>query len=252
MKKLLFISILSVFLNSCSKDDMGELNASNILIKKIIVSVNGSDMIYNYSYIGSKLKQISMNDGNVTKYTYTGNNISSIKNYYNDVVFYQTHFQYDNNHRVTSHLEYYMSNNIVAERTDFTYNLNNIISYQKYYGSLSSQTTIGDSGFIYNNSYNETYKIEKYDQWYLNEKSICSYDLKNNPKKNIIGFDKQPFIFGKYFNCLTTENFDSQDNLISSFSYEYTYDSNDFPVNSIQNYYENGQLQSTFQTSYFY
>jgi hypothetical protein len=249
MKKLLFISVLSLFLNSCSEDDRGELNTSNILIKKII----SSDLIYNYSYIGSKLVEITMNNGNVSKYTYSGDNISSIKNYYNGVVFYQTHFQYDSNHRVTSQLEYYMSNNIVAaERTDFTYNLNNIISFQKYYGSLSNQNNIGDSGFIYIDSYNETYKIEKYYQGYMTEKSVWTYDMKNNPEKNIKGYNKQPFIFGKNFNYLTTQNFDSYNNLISNFSYEYTYDSNDFPVSCIQNHYENGQLQSTFQTNYFY
>lgn len=253
MKKLfLVLYIFSVSAISCSSDEDISSNSENKLIKKTVSSGNGSSTIFNYVYNGTKLKELHMNNNNITKYKYTGNNITSIENYYNGALFYKTTFRYDNNQRVISQLEYYIANNIVAERTDFSYNSNNIISFQKYYGSLSSQTTFSERGFIYYDSNNENFKVETYNEYYLIKKTEWTYDTKNSPTKNIMGFNKIPFLLEKYFNNLTHNEFDSNSNLIYNFTFDYIYDSDDFPTSSIQKYFENGNLKSTSSTTYFY
>jgi len=253
MKKLFYLfAFFTVVLSSCSSEEENSSNTVSKLIKKMITSSNGSNTTFNYVYNGSKLKEIRINNDNVAKYKYVGDNITSIENYLNGSLFYKTTFQYDNNQRVISQLEHYIGNNIIAERTDFSYDLNNIISFQKYYGSISSQTTIGESGFIYHDSNNENFKVETYNEWYLIKKTEWTYDTKNSPTKNIKGLNKQPFIFGKYFNFITSKEFDSNDNLINNLTYEYMYDSEDFPTSCIQEYFENGNLQSTSNITYFY
>ena len=253
MKKIFYIFVFFSFsLSSCSNDEDISSNSESKLIRKIVSSANGSNTTFIYVYNGTKLNEIRITENNVIKYKYTGNNITSIENYNNGRLFHKTTFRYDNNQRVISQLEHYVGNNIIAERTDFSYNSNNIISFQKYYGSISSQTTIGESGFIYYDSNNENFKVETDNEYDIIKKTEWTYDTKNSPTKNITGFNKLPFLLGKYSNYLTTNEFDSSNNLINNFTYDYVYDSDDFPTSCILKRYENGNLQSTSSTTYFY
>ena len=248
-----FLSILFLFsllLFSCSSNDSSN-NESEILIKKIVSVSNGNSYETTFSYNGDQLNEIVIGS-NRLKYTYLNNNITNIKRYSSGLFQSEIFLEYDSQQRVSSELyiDYLTS---TSEKTFYTYNSDNTVSLQKYFGdTISSQPNIGNSGIIYNDSNGETYKIENFNQGNLANKTVWAFDNKNNPLKNIIGYNKQPTILGKFFNNISTENFDSTNAIISNSTFNYTYNSNNFPESCVQDYYDNGVLQNSTAISYFY
>lgn len=252
MKKLVLSLIAFVFVSSsCSRDDAsGVITPSSILIKKIVSVSNGNSTTTLYNYDGNKLTQIIF--GNyILNFTYSANNIVKIERLDNNFLEFETFIEYDVQQRVSSELFVYY-NLDYSEKTLYTYNNDNTVSFQKYFGDTFSQSNLGENGIIYNDSNNETYKVEQFIQGSLSNKIIWSYDNKNNPLKNVMGYNKQPLIFGKFFNNITTDNYDSNNEIITNSTFEYTYDSNEFPINCTQFFYEDNNLISTTQISYFY
>jgi len=250
MKKIsTILFLLSISLISCSSDNSESKNNSQ-LIRKIVSVSNGNSYETTFSYDGNKLNEV-LNGTNKLEYTYVNNNITSVKRYSINLLQSETLLEYDSQERVSSELyiDYLTS---TSEKTFYTYNNNNTVSLQKYFGDISSQPNTGSTGTIYNNVNGETYSIENFYQGNLSSKIVWTYDNKNNPFKNIIGYNKQPTILGKFFNNITTENFDSSNTLTSNSTFNYTYNQNNFPQSCVQDFYNNGVLLSTTSINYFY
>lgn len=245
--QLLLFSFLVLLFTSCSNDS--ESNNDSILIKKIVSVSNGSSNTTNFFYDGNKLTSIQVGTVNLN-YTYLDNNIINIKRNNGSFFESETIFEYDNQERIISEL--YIDNfNDFSERTVYEYQADNTIAYQKYFGDAFSQPNIGNSGVIYNTNLGETYKIEQFSQGQLFRKSVWTYDTKNNPLKNIVGFNKQPLHAGKFHNYLTSDLYQNFE-LVSNSTFEYSYNGNDFPIQCIQNLYHNAALSSTVEINYFY
>jgi hypothetical protein len=245
-RSLCFLSLVMLFLVSCSNDS----NAidESLLIKKIVVESEDFLNTTNFTYEGTKLKTISIGSLKI-EHTYSGNNIIKIKRNNGGFSDLETTFEYDNQDRVSSELNV---NEDSAELVVYSYNNDTTISYQKYYGDKFSQPNIGNTGILYQDTNGEILKIEQFNQGLLESKSVWSYDAKNNPFKNIAGFNKLPGRNGKYFNNLTSDNFNSTNQLINSSTFEYNYNNSNFPITCTQSFYENESLVKQVKINYFY
>lgn len=119
----------------------------------------------------------------------------------------------------------YLNSN--AYKEVYVYNIDGTVTRNTFSGNLVSQTSsLGYySKFYFQNS--EMLKQEGYDN---NNTLVATtnyiYDGKNNPTRNILGFDKIFFAFdgcGNFQNVMFV-NLDPT---------EYTYDSNNFPITTV-------------------
>lgn len=252
MKKFAFLLfVLLPLLNSCSGDSDGE-NSNGLLVKKITsTSGGGSVYITNFFYNGTKLDHITASN-RLIEYTYTGDLITEIRQYYGSDLGVKSVFEYDGNERVVREItySYFMDS---SEKKVYTYNTDNTISYMNYSGDISNQNTLQNTGKIFNFSNGETYRIQIYDlSGNMTFKTEWTYDAKKCPFLYVTGFAKQPTVFSKYFNNTMTSNYDGSGVVTSSATYQYTYNSSDFPVECIENYYYSGSLSNTNTINYFY
>ncbi len=248
-KALLLIIVFSIC--SCSNSSNDNSLNSGYLVSKIISSSGSSSSTTTFSYSGNKLTE-SNNLNNKSTYTYTGNNITSITTTQAQVLLYETFFTYDSNGRISSEMVNYYSYNF-SEKRVYTYNNDATISVVIYTGVIDNASDIERKAKIYLDSVGEIIKIENYDlSDNLTSKSIYTNDGKNSPFKNILGFNKQPYFFGRYCNIMTLDSFDSNNQIVTNSTFQYTYNSNNFPTSASQNFYNNGSLTSTTSIQYFY
>ena len=90
MKKLLcLLSASFLVLMGCSKDDATSENpdSSTVLLKKIIdTDSDGIETTAEYTYEGNKLIEVSYSDGNIEKSTYTGDLITKVEFFEEEVL----------------------------------------------------------------------------------------------------------------------------------------------------------------------
>ena len=245
MKKLIYLlSVTFLLLQSCSSGEDSSSGSSVILCKKM----GPGNFTIDYVYNGNKIEKTMINDQILRKYYYTGNLISKVEDYIDNQVRVISTFTYNNNQLISHLIIFYPYpadpfEPIYAQKTDFTHNSNNTISYEIYSGTPTEQSTLvnngtitlinGEIGTVENNSGT----ITNY-----------TYDNKNSPFKNVLGVDKIiPYPF-------TQCDFDSKKhNLISknssdgsSWSLNYQYNNQDYPSSSV---YDN---TSVSPRQYFY
>lgn len=232
MKKLLSLVITLTLLTACSGDDSPETTTTPIdttLLKKTVTVYSSGDTITSsYTYDGNKLKSIINSDNSYdlsSVYTYTGNLITNIK-------YIGTH------HTSETFIEYDSNNRKVIERTYNTI-LNPIMVLQKFSKTIisynpdrtiTSTTYTGDneSDIELNNSVTIAY---------VNENTISveadfgnythTYDTKNNPMKNVLGYHEysMPSFNGKH-NLLTAYKSETD----PGHTFTYIYNSTDYPI----------------------
>jgi hypothetical protein len=227
MKKILLLVIVSCLLSFCSSDSSSSSD-DTILLKKIIhENENGSTTITTYVYDGKKMKTVS-NGTYVSKFYYSGNLVTKVEGYINNLLASVFTFEYDTSEKLVQY-KLVSSDISRSDRYTYVYNNDNTISVNHY-------TAIDDD--------NETLRTEKYflgidseiikiERYYSNGTSttLYTYDSKNNPFRNVIGLDKLLNILseGIKHNTLTKNEtaFDSADILTERVI---IYNAQDYPL----------------------
>lgn len=248
MKKILFfLSGIAFLLNSCSNDDStNSVNpSSDVLPVKIIQTYeDGSSFSVDITYNGNKVLKLIYSDGTFVDYIYSDNIISKVEYYRNEVLYQEEFFQYDNNDRLVNHKRFEYEN--VAQDYDYakdvtySYNLDGTVSSIMMSGEVLDPN-FTDTAVFTLNDYGEVI-LANHNQGYIES---FTYDNKNSPFKNILGFDKLRFSGNNPTAYL--HNFISEVNPHNTTTHIYTYNSNDYPLTDQEN---DGYGIST--TQYFY
>ena len=250
MRKILFIlSVAVLFLSSCSSDSESS-ESSFLLVKKIVTLSSVMERTITFTYNGAKLNTIEV-DGSVLQHTYSGDNIVNVKRYSGDLLEGETFYEYDNLGRVSSELfVYYLSD--FSQKSVYTYNSNNTISYETLSGDQFSQSPNGISGLITQGQHGEILKVEVFNQGVLVNTNVYTYDAKNSPFKNIVGYGKLPSNTDKVFNMITSTSLNINQEINTNSTYDYTYNGNNFPTQRNQSFFNNEGIMTSVNSTYFY
>ncbi len=230
MKKLtMAFSVLVMILSSCSSSDESVNTppiSSSVLVKKEIVEDEDGDYTALYTYNGNKIVKTTNSDDTSEVFTYTGDLITKLEYFTETTLDQKDTFTYNAENKLTTHLRL----DYVVEwgtKETYVYNSDGTISVTEYIGDLTSQTQLSSTSKIYFTN-GEISKIEVFEGGIKTRTITYTYDVKNNPYKNITGFDKLGIIFeeGISHNLLTENDTDTADDPVT---YEYIYNSNNYP-----------------------
>lgn len=242
MKKQLAIIVLVLLTISCSSSDSETASTpdtDNILIRKLISTsssgTGGSNIYTNtYTYNGKKLVSINSDDLEFRVF-YSGNLITSIKDYFLGTLQGTSIYQYDSSNRLISWTEY-----VDAPET----RINRQVEFQ-----YNSDGTITVNGQIFDTGENQLYpintrkyflnsneEVERVEIFYPNGTQVAyyTYDSKNNVLKNVTGFKAINLVSISGFNSnITSINYSGYnpgDNDLYAELRTYTYNANAFPI----------------------
>lgn len=242
MKKILSLAAIALFMmTSCSgDDDNGSTNTAATLIKKTVSTYDdGYEVTTDFSYNGNKITSITDSEGNETQYVYNGNLISEIKTYEDDVFFQKDVFEYDNNNKLIVHTMYLLTQDY-ARRAEFVYNGDNTITVSNYSGDLESQTMLSGTDVITVIADNITQVV--------NGSTILTseFDDKTDPLSNITGYEALLLSSMEGgVNNVTSYTRTTAGNVEEHYTYVFTYNSNNYPVSSVETDEETGEVVST-------
>ena len=186
MKKIIYlISISFLLLQSCSSEDGPNSGSSPILCKKMVLGT----FVFDYIYNGNKIDKSMLNGQLNEKYYYTGDFITKKEAYTdNNQLRWITTYTYVNG-RLATRLFVDLNPSFDPDitsglKTIYTYIDGDTISYENYFGTATEQNTLSSMGEI----------TLLNGQVVQNEGpdgiTLATYDNKNSPFKNVIGFDK--------------------------------------------------------------
>lgn len=252
MKNFFIIIFIALTFNSCSDDSNERADATRLtrMIRNSDLSSDLNELITDYSYEGKKLKDIRFGSTR-WEYIYSDSNIIFINRYSNSDLEFKTTYQYDSKGRVSSELLEDMAQGYPI-KNDFTYNSDNTISYKESYPGLSDEIQNKITGIIYMDSEGQILKHEKMFLGVLSRRVVWTYDSKNNPFKNITGYQKLPMNFRELHNFRTKHTYDENEALLNKTTYDYQYNSDGYPINSVETFYYPSGYSSTNNVKYFY
>lgn len=206
MKRLsLILGMMTMgILASCSTDEFdtdvtsdtmedAKLNPKGVYLKRIITTTNAGSTVNtsDYLYSGSKLTRINSSDGSHVVYMYAGNLISERAFYYNNTLNTKEIFEYNENSQLLNYRRVNPSNTVLY-RAIYQYNSDGTVTVSGYKGATVSESTkiVNRKVFVVNG---QVTKIENYtisNGSAVTEVLNYSFDTKNSPFKDILGFDK--------------------------------------------------------------
>ena len=239
MKKLaIACSAFLLILSSCSSSsDGGGASSSLKLHQQSITDNSGISETDTFTYNGNKLLRIDSSDGSYTKAYYTGNLITKFEDYDDtDTLIEQSTYTYNSDNKLASYI-YLDFEQDTAEKEVFTYNADGTISSSYYYGNSASATPTDMVTTrvitLLDGEVHTTVSTGDDDSTYT-----YTYDTKNNPLKNILGYDKLAGYadgenLGIMHNIVTEAHLDGNSGVTYTDNYVYTYNSSDFPLTSV-------------------
>lgn len=236
MQKLFVsLSILFLLLQSCSSSDGAPTPPDEILVKKITDTSSDGVFTSTYTYDGKKMMQFTFTaPGSVSKvfYTYTGNLITKSESFNSsNTLTGANNYSYTDD-RLSSFIRLnYISGK--GWRVTYAYNPDGSISATCHTGDLNNQNTLASTTTI-TLSGGEMSSII-YVEGTSTRTTTFTYDAKNDPFKNVIGWDKIAFARVGYFMSSVNHNlvqWQTSENGGPTYTTDqiYTYNSNDFPV----------------------
>lgn len=251
MKKLLiaFSALLLVFSSCSSSDDATSSNSNSVLVKRMVQNDEDGEVTTRFTYNGDKIVKGTSDDGTSMVFTYTGDLITEIKYYDGTSLDQKDIYIYDSNNRLTGFVMLSYGDDW-GDKETYVYNTDGTISVTHYTGDLASQELLNDTSKIYFTN-GEVSKIEEFgeDGTTITRTKTFTYDSKNNPFKNVKGYDKINFTLGFptgiLHNILTETD---QTDIEQSWTNQYTYNSQDYPLIETETHL--GQETSTSQYIY--
>jgi hypothetical protein len=237
MKNAFLLCFLAFVAVSCSSDDSnGVLQNDAVLIKKIVYSNPGvtDPNEVNYTYNGTKLLTAQIDNTVTVKYIYSGDLLTRINTFNNsDDLIQSSAFIYENGRLISA-------THIIPEadqgyRSEYSYNADGTISVNNFMGDGFSQNFVQNPGKFFLGDNEEISKYEEYNLGVSGTRTTTYlYDNKNNPYKNVMGFDKLLDQGGKYHNITMKVNTNSNNIATASQSFEYIYNEDDFPESAVR------------------
>ncbi|MDI1257256.1 MAG: hypothetical protein PSV16_14275 [Flavobacterium sp.] len=231
MKKLIYLFSFAAVLASCAgSDDANEnTNPETMLVKKRVFNDGFETVTTNYTYNGQKLVKTTDDNGMYSKLTYTGDLITKWEWFDADDTSTEVEtFEYNASGQLTKYTDLYYDFEEEVEVYNYVHNADGSISYTHYSGNSTVQSFDHD-GVITATQYSEHH--EDLGETYTN---TFTFDDKNNPYKNVIGFDKIVFSEGSdpaplNFNNNVLSNIHSEYDDESG-TFTYTYNAANFPL----------------------
>lgn len=236
MKKIVLTIITVIFLISCSSNDNNSTNggSSNVLLTAIAFNYpNNNDYSKYYTYVeGNKLSEIVDTNLNKEYYTYEGDFIKKIEYVPNSSSSTdERFFTYDTNGRIIEEVKLYHLNS-VGERIVFTYLSNGNVSFQRYSGSLTSQTTPSYHGTYTLNSSGEILMLEEFSDTdsTIYRKYEYTYDDQKSPFVNVRDGSKDFKYILNGDNNVLTFNMMVSGNQVYSYTSEFSFTNSGYPA----------------------
>ena len=185
-KNIIAAFLLISTLISCSSDSSSKTETkptTSILVKQIVKTYSSNEAdILTYKYDGNKIVSETFDGGSITYYTYTGDVITKIETKGADNITKSSFDYIYLNGKVVKEIE---KNNWETDSRTFTYNANGTVSYART--RTSGESTTGLLTF-------ENGNLVKNEEFYSGQfpftnTAIFGYDTKNNPFKNVLGFN---------------------------------------------------------------
>lgn len=253
MKKLaLACSTFLLILSSCSSSSDSSSSSTDLKLHQLIITGSADANTATYTYSGNKLLRIDNSaDGSYEKVYYTGNLVTKFE-YYDDTntLLEKTTYTYNSDNKLASYT-YVDFDGDTAEKEVFTYNSNGTVSSSYSFANSASEdpTDVVTTRVITIIDGEVHSTVSTGDD---NTTYTYTYDTKNNPYKNILGFDK----LGGYadnenlgvIHNIVTESHQSAGSSAVTDTYTYTYNSSDFPTTAIVT--ETGTTMETLQYIY--
>lgn len=260
MKKAFYLLTLTVlFLHACSSsNDNPEEQTSLILCKKKVETDPQGIYTTNYTYSGNKIIRansvVNYNNGasgeRIANFTYNGDLISQVEVLLNNVMVEKQIYSYNQNNQLISftQLDYL---NEMGDKMVYTHNQNGTINSIEYSGDLINQNTVESNNLISFLNGEISSLVENYGG--TTRTITYSYDNKNSPFKNVLGFDKISFAVVGTFTSEINHNLIQMIRVqngapTSTTNIQHTYNSNNYPITSART--TNGFTDYTYE--YFY
>jgi hypothetical protein len=260
MKTIFKIILLSLVITSCSNSD-GDINPNGLLLRKVIS--DGVEILVSYN--GNRIERITSNDGlDETKFYYTGDLITKIEVYYGAILATLKRYQYDGQGNPVNFIDYNY-NTKTSEKVILAYNLDGTLTYNLYKGNLVSQNNISSrqsNATITNGEITSLNEVDNTYSWSPSDKTYkLTYDNKNTPFKNILGYEKILLIDRNFSENginhnnvkeITIDNLSGES--YTSMTADIQYNSNNFPINIeyTYKYAYNDTSISTYNLQFFY
>lgn len=239
MKKItlaLSALLLILILTSCSSDSSSPSpSISGALLKNEIVTdpSDGSSYTMTYTYSGTNLTQIAYDDDDsYDKFYYTGDLITKIE-FYDDTDFLEGKviYTYNSDNKLASYVSVdYVNDN--GDREVYTYNSDGTVSGVSYYGDSVSQNTPSTTRTISFSNGEVSSEVTTSGSGSISTYTY-TYDTKNNPYKNITGYNKIA-AYADSDNTGVAHNVVTRVRTSGAFTntsnYSYTYNSSDYPL----------------------
>lgn len=228
MKKLLFtFCLFSLVFNSCNDNELEDyvdnVTSDSVFLQKKIETYQDEEVVTNYIYDEDKLISLSDSDGYSEVFTYTDDLLTSIQEYEDGELGFQTQLEYDSFGRLVKEIISIDSNTVQVN--EFTYNSDGtitmvedgentyIFSYDNYGNRVSEVHLEGDNDYSY------------------------TYDTRKNPFRNI----HQRMVFelighDVYNNNVLSYISSSSSNMTDNYNSSYAYNAIGYPTGGTQTY----------------
>jgi YD repeat-containing protein len=262
MKKIFTLAAIALFtLASCSDDsDSDTVNnpgtnpaETGLLLKKSISNdqTGQSISIFNYNDQNKLISITSPDELGGTYFYYSGNLISRIETLYDDTFSTKELYEYDSQNRLVTYTIYDYTTDLTGTEVDafkntYTYNANGTITTRQYHGNETEQNISGPSSTVFTMSNgNIIKKVVTYDESLTTTTTNYTFDNKNTPDKNMIGFNV--FILADQVGGINNVTSVNTDDVIYNSSTTYTYNDAGYPITET-----NTTSQGETTTQYFY
>jgi major membrane immunogen (membrane-anchored lipoprotein) len=188
-KKLCLFLVAALTLASCSSDENGSDTILPTIVSYKYSDSPGDNDLSTIKYNGNKIVTAGYTSNDKEVYTYTGDVITKIEDFAQEGnISSINEFTYESGKLKADVLTEIASDRTYISKRVYTYNTNGTISFVNYSvdPTTKEETKKSDGVLTYVNG-NLISKIETFDSYSYTK--TYQYDAKNNPFKNILGFN---------------------------------------------------------------